>query len=264
MLKEGLTDSHAHLNMEPFSQDLDQVINRAREAGLRNILNIALGPEIENLNQAFDFVQRQEGIYLAVGVHPHDSHKMNDETVSVLQSFSGRKKVVAIGEIGLDYYYEHCPREIQRERFGQLLDLALTVTLPVCIHSRDAFEDTYHAIGERNIFKRIGGVLHCFTGTKEEAQKYLELGAYISFSGIVTFKKAHTVQEAAKTVPIEKMLIETDSPFLAPVPFRGKRNEPSYIVKVAEAIAELKGLSVNDVARITSHNAQELFQILKT
>jgi TatD DNase family protein len=199
-------------------------------------------------------------MYVAVGVHPHDVVRMTDETLDLLRAFARRSLVKAIGEIGLDYYHEHSPQDIQRVRFAQLLDLALELKLPVSIHSRDAFEDTVKAVASRDIFQTVGGVMHCFTGSAAEAKTFLDLGAYISFSGIATFKRASNVHEAIRVVPMERLLIETDAPFLSPEPHRGKRNEPSMVRRVAEVVADLKGTTTEEIARKTSENAARLFR----
>ncbi len=257
----SFTDSHAHVDMEPFDADRDGVISCAREASVDTIVNIALGPEKEKIERAYRLTQATNGMFMAAGVHPHDAAKMDDATPDYLREIASRPKVVAIGEIGLDYFYEHSPRETQRKVFGCLLDLALEMKKPVSIHSRDAFDDTYSLVRDRNLFRTVGGVLHCFTGTAKEAEAFLAEGAYISFSGIITFKKAENVREAARVVPLERMLIETDAPFLAPEPHRGKRNEPAFVVRVAETIAALKGLLVSDIAHATTINAKSLFGI---
>jgi TatD DNase family protein len=255
-----LTDSHAHIDYDSYDTDRDEMLGRAQSTGVQRILNIALGPESEKFEKAFSLFELSKDISIAVGVHPHDAGKMDEDAYNKFKAYAARSGVSALGEIGLDYYYENSPREAQVKWFGRFLDLALELKLPVTIHSRDAFDDTYEAVSKRDIFRKVGGVLHCFTGTAEEAKKFLDLGAYISFSGIITFKKAEELRQTAKSVPIEKMLIETDAPFLTPDPYRGKRNEPAYVLRVAETIAALKGLSVEEVAKITSENAARLFR----
>jgi TatD DNase family protein len=256
-----LTDSHAHLDREVYDEDRGEVLDRARKAGVATLVNVALGPEEAALSRAYAFALATTGVYLAVGVHPHDVGRMTDETLSVLRGYAGREKVVAIGEIGLDYHYDHSPRDLQRRRFGELLSIAVEKDLPVVIHSREAFDDTFAILEESGILSRAGGVLHCFGGTAEEAVSYMKLGAHIGFSGILTFKKAVNVHEAARSVAWDRILIETDAPYLAPEPHRGKRNEPAHVVAVAEALSKIKGVSLQEAARITTENAARLFRL---
>ncbi|HLG19913.1 MAG TPA: TatD family hydrolase [Bdellovibrionota bacterium] len=260
MTSEPFTDSHAHVDYDLFDEDRELVLQRAREANVRNILNIALGPESAVFERAHRLVSGHDGMWLAVGVHPHQASQMTEDTVPVLREFAGRPKVVAIGEIGLDYHYNHSPQDVQQKRFTQLLDLALELQLPVSIHTRSAFDDTYRFVRERSIFERVGGVLHCYTGSSEDARRFLDLGAYISFSGIVTFKKSEALRDVVRSIPMDRLLVETDAPFLAPEPYRGKRNEPAYVVRVAETIASLKNISVDEVARATTENTKRLFR----
>lgn len=261
MIVPNLTDSHVHLDMDKFDSDRAEVLTQARNAGVNTFINIALGPDQEKYEKAIELSMNHPDIFLAVGIHPHDAKEMQEETKPLLRELSKHKKVFAIGEIGLDYYYKHSDPKIQKRVFEELLDLALDINLPVSIHSREAFQGTFEATSSRKVFSKIGGVLHCFTGSKEQALKYVEIGAFISFSGILTFKKAFDVREAAKSVPLDRLLIETDAPFLAPEPFRGKRNEPAYVARVAEALAELRGLSVSEIAEITSQNAKKVFRL---
>jgi TatD DNase family protein len=257
----AFTDSHAHLDRSEYDEDRLSILERARQAGVTTIINVALGPEEENFVRADDFVMSHKGVYLAAGVHPHDVRRMSDGTLSILRDYAERGRLVAIGEIGLDYHYDLSPRETQRRRFREMLELASEVRLPVIIHSREAFDDTFAILKETGVLSKTGGVLHCFGGTKSEADAFLSLGAYIGFSGILTFKKAASVKEAARDVPWDRILIETDAPFLAPEPHRGKRNEPSYVVRVAEALAEIKGVPLPEAANITALNSARLFRL---
>lgn len=261
MIPLSFIDSHAHLDRDVYDEDRASVLERARQAGVTRIINIALGPEIEALESAHTFALETPGTFLAVGVHPHDVSRMTDESVSLVRAYSQKERVVAIGEIGLDYHYDYSPREMQRARFREFLELAIAVNLPVIIHSREAFDDTLAILSETEALSKVGGVLHCFGGTAQEAQKYLALGAHIGFAGIVTFKKATNIHEAAKVVPWERILIETDAPFLAPEPYRGKRNESAFVVRVAEKLAELKGSALPEVAQVTTQNAERLFRL---
>ncbi len=254
-------DSHAHLDRDVYDADRGDVLARARAAGVRTIVNIGLGPDEEALRRAYDFTRSEPGIYLAVGVHPHDVSGMTDATIPFLRELCSKEKVVAVGEIGLDYHYEHSPRQVQRARFRELLGLAIDVQLPVILHSREASADLFDALQETGLFSKVGGVFHCFGGDAAEAERAVRAGAYVGFAGIVTFKKAENVKAAARSVPLERILIETDAPFLAPEPFRGKRNEPAFVVRVAEVLAQVRGVSVEEIARITTANARALFRL---
>ncbi|MFH1263306.1 MAG: TatD family hydrolase [Pseudomonadota bacterium] len=255
-----LTDSHAHLDRNVYDTDREEVLFRAREAGVGTIVNIGLGPAPADFERAHQFTITHEGIFLAVGVHPHDVKGMTGETMAILRDYLARDRVVAVGEIGLDYHYDHSPREVQRRWFREMVELALEMNFPVIIHSREAVEDTYSILKEADAFRRVGGVLHCFGGNAEEAARFVELGAHIGFAGIVTFKKGHNVRGAAKEVPIDRILIETDAPFLAPEPFRGKRNEPAFVRRVAEVLAEIRGLLFEETVRVTTANSARLFR----
>lgn len=253
-------DSHAHMDFEQYDNDLNDTLERAASAGIRNILQIAMGPTEQRLEKCYRIVQTHSNMRMAVGLHPHEADHFSQEVYHLIKNYAQKEKIAAIGEIGLDYYYENSDRDNQKKSFSAFMDLALELFLPICVHTRDAFEDTYTLAQQKNIFRTVGGVIHCFTGTKTEAEKFLELGAHISFSGVVTFKNTTELHKAVEAVPLEKMLIETDSPFLAPIPYRGKRNEPAYVVETAKTIASIKGCSVDEVAFATSLNAQKLFK----
>ena len=249
-------DSHAHLEYSNYEADFSEVLARAKEAKIELILNI--GTTLEHCKQGLEVAQSYPHIFASVGIHPHDANKVPDDYLDQLKAFTKNPKVKAIGEIGLDYYYEHSPKEIQLQRFEEQVRLAKDLALPMSIHCRDAFQDCFNILNKASYFH---GVFHCFTGTQEEAKKALELGFYISFSGIVTFKKSQALQEVVKHVPLEKMLIETDSPFLAPEPHRGKRNEPAFVVLTAQKIADLKNIPLETVAQKTTHNTKTLFKL---
>lgn len=253
-------DSHAHLDFEQFDQDLEETILRANSVGVSHILQIALGPSKERLSKGYEIVQKHPNMRMAVGLHPHEADHWNQEILHEINFYADKPEVVAIGEIGLDYYYEHSNRDNQKKAFSQLIDLAIHKHMPICVHTRDAFDDTLAIIQEKKVFKTVGGVIHCFTGNKEQATAFLDEGAFISFSGVVTFKNATDLHEAVRQVPLERMLVETDCPYLAPVPHRGKRNEPAYVLETAKTIAALKGCSLTDLAQITTHNARSLFK----
>ncbi len=255
-----LIDTHAHLEMREFNDDRDEVIQRAREAGVEYIVTI--GTTVESSRDAVMLAEKYDFIYAAIGIHPHEVKDVLHPAYEVLRHFAKHKKVVAYGEIGLDYYYEHSPRSDQKRKFRDMLREARELDLPVIIHDRDAHEDTLRILSEE-WSPELGGVMHCFSGDLAMARKVIEMGFSISIAGPVTFPKAEALREVVKRIPIEHMLVETDSPYLAPQPVRGKRNEPAHVRHTAEMIAQVKGLSFDDVARITSFNAMQLFGIGK-
>ena len=256
-------DSHAHIDGEEFDADRSEVVARARAAGVRAILNVGTGdPHSGSLERAVAVADEYEEVYAAVGVHPHDA-KLYDETAeSRLVGLVERGgKVVAWGEIGLDYHYDHSPREVQREVFARQLTLARTFKLPVIIHSREADEEIVEVLREAYEGAPRGGVMHCFGGGPALAEAALDLGFYISFAGNVTFKKAEPLREVARLVPLERLLVETDCPYLAPVPLRGRRNEPAFVVETARFLAELRGVGPAELGRLTSANFSRLFRV---
>ena len=256
-----LIDTHCHLEMSPFDPEREAVIQRARDAGLEAMITI--GSDLRGNIGGVALAQKYDFIYAAVGFHPHDAKDFTEEIFNQIKAWAspdpaGKRKVVAIGEIGLDYHYDHSPREVQRTVFMQQLLHAKEIGLPVIIHSREAEKDTLDIVRESGMRK---GVFHCFSGDMEMAEKVMAMGYFISIAGPVTFKKSLTLHEVAERVPDEFLLIETDAPYLTPEPFRGKRNEPAYVVHTAKAIAELRGITLEDVARITTLNAKRLFGI---
>ena len=253
-----LIDTHAHLEMREFNDDRDDVIKRAREAGVEYILTI--GTTIESCRDAVLLADKYDFIYAAVGIHPHEAKDILHPAYELIRRFAQHKKVVAYGEIGLDYHYEHSPRTDQKRKFRDMLHVARELKLPIIVHDRDAHEDMLQILSEE-WSPGLGGVMHCFSGNVELARKLIEMGFLISIAGPVTFPKAEALREVARRIPIEYLLIETDAPYLAPQPMRGKRNEPAFVRHTAEAIAKIKGLSFDDVARITSFNAMQLFGI---
>ncbi len=253
-----LIDTHAHLEMREFNDDREDVIKRAREAGVEYIVTI--GTTIESSRDAVLLADKYDFIYAAIGIHPHEVKDILHPAYEILRHFAQHKKVVAYGEIGLDYHYEHSPRTDQKRKFRDMLREARELDLPVIIHDRDAHEDTLQILSEE-WSPDLGGVLHCFSGDAAMAKRVIEMGFSISIAGPVTFPKAEALREVVKQIPIEHLLIETDSPYLAPQPVRGKRNEPAFVRHTAEAVAVLKGLTVDDVSRITSFNAMQLFGI---
>lgn len=247
-------DTHAHLQWKDYHGDFDKVLENAAQANVNYILNI--GTTLETSQESVRIAEQYPHIYAAVGLHPHDAKDLPANYITRLQTLATHKKVIAIGEIGLDFFYEHSPKEKQIETFEAQLILARMLDLPVSIHCRDAFEDCFTLI-QKHAFKK--GVFHCFTGTWTEAKKAIELGFFISISGIITFKKSVALQDIVKNIDLSYLMIETDAPYLAPEPYRGKRNEPAYVVQTAKKIAELKNVSLEKIGEITSYNARHLF-----
>lgn len=259
------TDSHAHLDTPVYDADRADVIARARAAGVTMMLEIA-GSDVGkgSLPQGIRLAEEHPFIYAAVGLHPHEASLYDDALEQQLLAYSQHEKVIGWGEIGLDYHYDHSPREVQRCVFARQLELALAQKLPVIIHTREAEADTI-AILRKHWTERGGrelsGIIHCFTGTQSLADAAVGMGFLISFSGVVTFKKADELRAVAKSLPSERLLIETDCPYLAPVPYRGKRNEPAFVVETAKAVAELRGITLAEIARVTSDNFFKLFKL---
>lgn len=251
-------DTHAHLDDEHFADDRELVIKRAREAGLQLIMNASCN--LEACKKTIELTKKYDFIYGAVGIHPQDARDITEVDFSELKELAGEEKIRAIGEIGLDYYWDDAPHDVQHQIFRRQINLAKEVKLPVIIHDREAHQDVFEILKEEGA-QEVGGVMHCYSGSWEMAKEYIKLGFYISLGGPVTFKNGRKVQEIAKQVPLENLLIETDSPYLAPVPYRGKRNEPAYVVKTAEQIAHLKGIGVEVVAKATLENGKKLFNI---
>lgn len=253
-----LFDTHVHLNADQFSEDLEQVIERAQNEGVETM--VVVGFDQPTINKAMELVEQYDFLYAAIGWHPVDAIDMTDEDLQWIEELSSHQKVVAIGETGLDYHWDKSPKEIQQEVFRKQIRLAKKVRLPIIIHNREATQDIVDILKEEDA-KEVGGIMHCFSGSPETAHECLEMNFLISLGGPVTFKNAKKPKEVAEEVPLEKLLIETDCPYLAPHPYRGKRNEPSYVKLVAEQIAELKGVSFEEVAETTTRNAKKLFGI---
>jgi len=251
-------DTHAHLFMDEFKNDLEDVINNSLNEGIEFILIPAT--DLKTSAQAINLAEKYKNVFVAVGVHPHDTKDWNKNYLAELEKLAANPKVVAIGEIGLDYYYDFSPKEKQIEAFESQLNFACSKNLPVIIHNREADEDTLNVV-EKFSVRNLRAQFHCFAGDIYMAKKLIELGHFISFTGNITYKKSDALREVVKFVQLENMLLETDSPFMSPLPFRGKRNEPSLIKITAEKIAEIQNLSVEDVQRTTSYNAYRLFGI---
>ncbi len=247
-----LIDSHCHIDGEQFDADRDEVVQRAKDAGVVAMLNVGTGdPNTDDFRRAVAVAEKYDNVYASVGVHPHDAKLYDDRAEAhLIDLVRSSKKVIAWGEIGLDYYYDHSPRDMQREVFRRQIRIASQLGLPIIIHSRDADDETVEILTEecgsadadRNV--RGPGIMHCFGGTAKMAEDLMKIGFLISFAGNVTFKKAENLRDAARVVPLDKLLIETDCPFLTPVPFRGKRNEPSFVVHTAKFLADFYGIGV--------------------
>jgi len=281
-----LIDSHCHIDGEAFDDDRDEVVQRAKDAGVEMMLNVGTGdPHSDDFRRAVAVAERYDGVYASVGVHPHDAKLYDDRAEQHLIELTKNEKVIAWGEIGLDYYYDHSPRDVQREVFRRQIRTARSLGLPVIVHSRDADDETVEILSEefgrstdtlvRSSLAESGsrrsdahadksvrspGIMHCFGGTPEMALALMEIGFLISFAGNVTFKKAENLRDAARVVPLDRLLVETDCPFLTPVPFRGKRNEPSFVVHTAQFMADFYGVTVETVGKHTTRNFLELFR----
>ena len=254
-----LFDSHAHLNDERFDEDREELINSLKEKNVDLVLNP--GADIQTSKSAIELADKYDFIYAAVGVHPHDVGDLPENAIDILRELAkSSDKVKAIGEIGLDYYYDNYPREMQREWFKKQIELANELKLPIIIHDRDAHQDTFDII-KNTKSEEIGCVLHCYSGNVELAKEYVKMGCYISIPGTVTFKNNKKTVDVVREIPLEYLLIETDSPYMAPVPNRGKRNDPSMVQFVADKIAQEKGISYEKVCEATKENAKKLFSI---
>jgi TatD DNase family protein len=260
-------DSHAHLDGSRYDTDRDAVLKRARDAGIVNILAVGSGDGPGTLDCALKMAGQYQFIYATVGIHPHESKLATDADFEELEILAKRPKVIGWGEIGLDYFYDHSPREIQQQVFLYQLELARAARLPIVIHCRpsessdNAWKDCLALIEQHWRKSGLGGILHCFSGDWAHAKRALDFGFMISFAGNVTFPKAQRIRDAAKQVPLDRMLIETDCPFLAPVPYRGRRNEPAFVKEVARQLAELRGLPIEEMASLTTQNFYRFFSL---
>ncbi len=257
-----LIDSHAHLDDARYDGDREAVITRARQAGVETFITI--GCDLATSQAAVELAHQYPFVYASVGVHPHEVKHIGDDWYDQLCRLAKLSKVVAYGEIGLDYHYNYSPPKLQRDRFREQIGLARELDLPIVVHTREAQEDTIAILKEEKA-QEVGGVFHCFSGDAWLAKDALDMGFFLSFSGVITFQNATMLRDIVKTVPMDRLLIETDCPYLTPVPHRGKRNEPAYVHHVAEKIAEITGgatpASVEEIGRITSQNARRLFKI---
>lgn len=252
-----LVDSHAHLEMDEFDGDREAVMERARESGVDCVITVGLN--LEDSRRAVALAEKYDMIYASVGVHPHDVKDIDNMTYDLLKEISTSKKVVAYGEIGLDFFRNLSPKDLQIRRFGEQLELAAELALPVIIHDREAHRETVEMLqGGRN---NRGGVIHCFSGDYDMAARCLDMGLYVSIPGTITYKKSDAIRDVVRKIPLDRLLVETDCPFLSPEPKRGKRNEPAYVTYTARRIAQVKGLPPEEVERVTSRNARDLFGI---
>jgi len=256
-----LIDSHAHLDRREYAGDLDDVIARARAAGVGRVICIGLWRGPGDFGDALGLAERDPATFAAtIGVHPHEAVQVPEEDWATVERLASDPRVVGIGETGLDFYYDHSPRDVQVAAFRRSIRIAKAAGKPVVVHVRDA-DDACADVLESEGIPEAGGVIHCFTGNRARAERYLALGLYLSVAGVVTFKTADDLREAVRHAPRDRVLVETDCPFLAPIPFRGKRNEPAHVAHTAAKVAELWGISPAEVAELTTANTRRLFRL---
>ena len=256
-----IIDSHAHLEFPQFDEDRDAMLERTRAAGVETLLAIGSGTGPERLNAAIPFAEQHDWIYATVGIHPHEAKLATEEHFEKLDELAKHPRVIAWGEMGLDYYYDHSPRDVQQQVFRRQLGQARAAKLPIVIHCRDAWADCLEMIDEDWRSSGLGGILHCFTGTLEDAKRGLDMGFMVSFAGNVTYKKMQNLRDVAKAIPLERLLTETDSPFLPPEGKRGKRNEPANVVEVARALGNVRDLPSEEIAAVTAANFRRFFRL---
>ena len=256
-----LIDSHAHIDFPQFAEDREAMLERARAAGVNTLLAIGTGPGPEKLDAAMPYAEAHDWIYTSVGIHPHEAKDVTQQHLDQLAALAAHPKVIAWGEIGLDYFYDHSPREAQQRVFRDQMSLAREAKLPIVIHCREAWRDCFEMIEHDWKPSGLGGILHCFSGTPEDAKRGLDMGFLISFAGNLTYRNAQNLRDAAKALPLDNILIETDSPYLAPAPYRGKRNEPAYVAEVARTLATVRDLGPEEVAAATANNFRRFFRL---
>jgi len=257
---QTVIDSHCHLDMDEFDGDRADVLARATAAGVSTMVTIGAGGPLEANERAVALAALHAPVFATVGVHPHEASLVSDDVLRTIEALAQRPKVVAIGETGLDYHYDNSPRPQQRAAFARFIQLARRLRLPIVVHLRDADADALAILAAEGA-RDAGGVIHCFSGDTASARAFVDLGFHISFSGIVTFKNAAALREAARWVPSERLMVETDAPFLAPVPYRGRRNEPAMVVRTAAVLAEVRGEPLEAVVEATRRNTQRLFRL---
>lgn len=253
-----LFDTHTHLNAEEFTDEIPEAVKRAEENGVTHMA--VVGFDTKTIEKSLELSKAYDGIYSIIGWHPTESYLYTDAIEETLYEQLQQRKVVAMGEMGLDYHWDTSPKDVQKDVFRRQMRIAKQLDLPISIHMRDAIEDTYQILKEEHV-EDIGGIMHSFSGDVEWMERFLDLGMHISLSGVVTFKNAKEVKEVAKAAPLDKLLIETDAPYLSPVPYRGKRNEPAYVKYVAEEIAKLREMPVDEIGKIATKNAFQLFRL---
>jgi len=258
-----LIDSHAHIDFPQFADDREAMLERARDAGVGTLLAIGTGPGPEKLDAAIPFAEQHHWIYTSVGIHPHEAKEVTPQHLDELALLAQHPKVIAWGEIGLDYFYDHSPRDVQATVFRSQMELAHAAKLPIIIHCRDAWDDCLALIEQHWRPTGLAGILHCFTGTFGHAKRGLDMGFLISFAGNATYPKTQNIRDVAKEIPLDRILIETDSPFLAPQLYRGKRNEPAYVAEVAKTLATVRNLAPEEIAAATAANFRRLFRIAR-
>jgi len=260
-MAQFFVDSHAHLDDAAFDADRDTVIARAREAGLRHILAVSGGGGPDDLASAVPIAERHDWIHATVGIHPHEARRAEEKHFALLRTAARRPKVIGVGEIGLDYHYHHSPPDIQQQVLIRQLEIARELRLPIIIHCREAWDDLREIVREHWQSSGRGGILHCFSGTRDQAFTFLDWGFLISFAGNLTFKKADDLRAVAREIPLDWLLTETDSPYLAPVPHRGKRNEPAHVREVTRALAPLRERSEEEMGGQVLENFQRFFRL---
>jgi TatD DNase family protein len=256
-----LIDSHAHIDFPQFDEDRGAMLERAQAAGVNTVLAVGTGPGPEKLDAAFPYAEQYSWIYASIGIHPHEAKDATSQHFEQLLKLAKNPKVIAWGEIGLDYFYDHSPREAQHNVFREQMSLARQCRLPIIIHCRDAWGDCLDMLEKHWKPAGLGGILHCFTSTLEDAKRGLDMGFLISFAGNATYPKAANLRGVAKALPLANLLIETDAPFLAPQPYRGKRNEPAYVAEVARTLATVRNLAPEEVAAATAANFRRFFKL---
>ncbi len=251
-------DTHAHINSGQFAGEQDMVVRRALDAGVARFVNI--GCERESILRTIEYVERYDCVYGAIGVHPHDADAYTDELLEDIRRWAAHPKILAIGEIGLDFHYDYSSRDTQREAMRKQIRLAKELAMPILIHDREAHKECFDIITQERGWM-CGGIYHCYSGSAEMAADIIKNGFYISFSGVITFPNAEKIRKVAMSIPLDRLLIETDCPYLSPQPYRGKRNEPAYVVETGKVLAELRGVSHEEMAEITWKNAHAAYRL---
>ena len=258
-----LIDSHAHIDFPQFADDRDAMLERARAAGVTTLLAIGTGPGPEQLDAALPFAEKHDWIYTTVGIHPHEAMGVTPRHLEELERLAQHPKVIAWGEIGLDYYYDHSPREVQQKVFCEQMALAARAKLPIVIHCRDAWGDCLAMLEEHWRPTGLGGILHCFSSTLEDAQRGIDMGFLVAAGGSLTYPKSQNLRDVAKVLPLANLLLETDAPYLAPQAYRGKRNEPAYVMEVARTLGSVRDLPAEEVAAATTGNFRRFFGLAR-